>query len=92
MLLAAVDNPQHKVDDHGQQQNDGQDRGSKAIIEARLAPHPYALGPPMIREQGVYHGQHGNTREEEGRDEGRAVSEVEHADGQGAEDHGEVEP
>lgn len=46
----------------------------------------------MVRYEGVDHGGHGDAREEEGRDEGGAVAKVEHADGERAEDHGEVQP
>lgn len=46
----------------------------------------------MVGRQGVNHGEHGHAGEEEGRDEGGPVAEVEHANGQRAEDDGEVEP
>lgn len=46
----------------------------------------------MVGCQGVYHRQHGDSGEEEGRDEGGPVAKIEHANGQGAEDDGEVEP
>lgn len=92
LLLGTIGDPQHEVDDDGQQQNDGQDRGAEAVVEPGLPPHPYRPRPPVVREQGVHHGEHGDAGEEEGRDEGDAVAKVEHADGEGAEDDGEVEP
>lgn len=46
----------------------------------------------MIRYERVYHRGHRDAREQEGRDKGRAVTEVEHADGQSAQNDGEVEP
>lgn len=46
----------------------------------------------MIRHERIHHRQHGDACEEEGGDEGDAVAEIEHADGEGAKDDGEVEP
>lgn len=46
----------------------------------------------MVRHQCIYHGQHSDTSEEECRDEGDSITEVQHADGEGAENDGEVEP
>lgn len=46
----------------------------------------------MVRHQRIQHGQHGHAGEEEGRNEGHAITKVEHSNGQGAQDDGEVEP
>jgi hypothetical protein len=44
------------------------------------------------RGERVHHGGHGDEREEAGADAADAVAEVEQADGEAAEDDGEVEP
>ena len=46
----------------------------------------------MKRVQGIQHRGHGDEREEAGRDLADAVAEVEEADGETAEDGGEIEP
>lgn len=96
MLLSAlpsrVDDPEDKVDYHRQQKHDGQHGRPEAVVEAGLTSLPYTLGSPMIRRQGIYHGNHGDTGKQEGGDEGGPVTKIQHADGQGAEDNGEVEP
>jgi hypothetical protein len=91
-LLSIVGDSQDEVDDDGQQQNDSQHTRAKLVVEAGLAAHTDAPGSPMVGEQGVDHGGHGHDGEEEGGDEGRTVTKVQHADGQRAEDDGEVEP
>lgn len=49
-LAARVRDPQHEVNDDGQQQDDSQDGGSEAVIETSLPSHSYRLGSPMIGE------------------------------------------
>ena len=46
----------------------------------------------MEGDEGVEHGAHGDEGEEAGGDLANAVAEVEEADGEAAEDDGEVEP
>jgi hypothetical protein len=46
----------------------------------------------MVCYQCVNHGQHSDAGEEERRDKGDSVTEVEHTNGKGAEDDGEVKP
>jgi len=92
LLSTLIRNPQHKINNHRQQKNDGQKRRAKAIIEPSLSPQPNGLRPPVIRVQSVDHGSHGHGSKEESGDKGWSVAEVQHADGEGAEDHGEVEP
>lgn len=46
----------------------------------------------MVRYERINHRSHRNGCEEEGRDEGWAVPEVQHSDGEGAEDYAEVQP
>ncbi len=46
----------------------------------------------MERHEGVDHGGHGDEGEETGGDAPNAITEVEEADGQAAEDDGEVQP
>lgn len=92
LLLGTVRDPQHEVDDDGQQEDDGEHGGPETVIKPCLPPHSYRLRSPVVRHQRIDHGQHGHAGEEEGRDEGGPVAEVEHADGEGAEDDGEVEP
>lgn len=92
LLLRLLHDSQHEVDHHGKQQNDGQEGRAEAVVEARLASYANRFRSPVVRYQGVDHGEHGNAGKEEGGDEGDAVTEVEHANGKGAKDDGEVEP
>jgi hypothetical protein len=92
LLLRRIRYAQRKVNNNSQQQDDGEECRAKAIIEAGLAAHPNGFRPPVVREQRVHHGGHGDNREQEGGDEGRPVAEVQHPDGQRAEDDGEVQP
>lgn len=92
LLLRLIHNPQDKVDNDGQQKNNRQESWAKPVIESSLPPHSYRLGSPVVCDEGVDHCQHGHAGEEKGGDEGHSVAEVEHANGQGAEDDGEVEP
>jgi hypothetical protein len=92
LLLRRIRDPEDKVDDHRQEQDDGEERGAEAIIEAGLAAQADGPRAPVVREQRIDHGGHRHDGEHEGGDEGRAVPEVQHADGQSAEDHGEVQP
>lgn len=91
-LLGRVRYAQDKVDNDGQQQDNGQEGGAEAVVKAGLAADADGFCAPVIRGQGVDHGEHGNTSEEEGADKGRAVAKVEHADGEGAKDDRKVEP
>lgn len=43
-----IGNPQHKVDHHRQEQHNGQQRRPEPVVKARLAPHSYALRPPVV--------------------------------------------
>lgn len=87
-----VHDAKDKVDNDGQQQDNGQDRGAEAVVKAGLATHAYRLGAPVVGRERVNHGEHGDAGEEKGGDEGDTVAKVEHANGQGANDDGEVEP
>ena len=73
--------PQDEIDDDGDQQQDGQDGGTKAIVEASLTPLPNALGSPMIGDERVDHRGHGDEGEETGADAADAVAKVEKTDG-----------
>lgn len=92
VLAGLVHDAEDKVDDNGQEEDDGEDGRAEAVVKAGLAPHANALRSPVVRDEGVDHGQHGDSREQEGGDEGDAVTKVEHADGQGTNHDGEVEP
>lgn len=92
MLAGLVGDSEDKVDNDGQEQDNGQNSRTETVVEAGLSPHSYRLSSPVVCHQGVQHGQHGDAGEEERRNEGDAVTEVEHTNGQGAKDDGEVEP
>lgn len=92
LLLGLIHNPQDKVDNDGQQEDNGQESWTESVVKSGLPPHSYRLGSPVVCDQGVDHGQHGHAGEEKGGDEGHSVAKVEHANGQGAKDDGEVEP
>jgi hypothetical protein len=92
LLTPSPSNPQNKVDNNRQQQRNSQHCGTKAIIKAALASHADALRAPVESDKSVDHGRQRDEREEAGADLADAVTEVEQADGQAAEDDGEVEP
>jgi len=92
LLSSRIRNPQHEINHHRKQQNNRQHRRAKAIVEAGLAAEANALRAPVIGEEGVEHCGHSDDSEQEGADEGGAVAEVQHADGERAENDGEVEP
>lgn len=84
--------PQHKIHNHGRQQRQRQHRRSKPIVNPRLAAFANTLRPPVKRHQRVDHRPHGDDGEQAGGDAPDAVSEVQQADGQTAQDDREVEP
>lgn len=92
MVLGGIDYPQNKVDDNGQQEHNSQYCRAEPVVEAGLAAQPDRLGSPVVRHQRVEQGEDGDAGEEEGRDEGGSVTEVEHTQGESSEDDGEVEP
>lgn len=85
-------NPQHEIHNHCHRQRNRQHRRAEPVIEPTLPSHPYALRTPVECDQGVDHGHQSYDREEAGGDLTHAVAEVQQADGQTAEDDGEVEP
>ena len=84
--------PQHKVDNDCSQQGHRQNTRPEPIVETTLAPLAYTLGTPMERDKGVDHCSHRDEGEQSGADAADAVTEVEQADGEAAEDDGEVQP
>lgn len=90
--LKLTSNPQHEIDNHSSQQSHSQDARSESIIESTLSSLPYTLRPPVESDQRIYHRSHGDEGEEAGRDATNGVTEVKEADGQTAEDDGEIEP
>lgn len=83
---------QDKVDDDGSKQGESQHGRAEAVVEAALAALADAFGAPVEGDEGVYHGSHGDEGEEASADLADLVAKVEQADGQAAEDDGEVEP
>lgn len=84
--------PQHEVDYNRQQQRNGQHGRTETVVEAALPSHANALRAPVESDERVDHGGQGDEGEETGADLADAVTEVEKADGQAAQDDGEVEP
>lgn len=92
VLIPSHGQPQDKVDNDSSEQSDGEDGGTQPVIEAALAPHPYAPRAPVEGKEGVNHGHHGNKGEEGGGYFSNLVAKVKEADCEAAEDDGEVEP
>lgn len=82
--------PQHKVHHHRRQKRNRQNRGTKSIIETSLPSHPNRLCSPVECDERVEHGGDGDEGEHDGSDAAGAVTEVEEAHGEAAEDDGEV--
>jgi len=91
-IFRLILNPQHKVHDHRNDQDNSQERRAKLIVETLLATPPDRLCAPVVGEECIAHCEQGYGGEEEGGDEGGLVTKVEHADCEGAEDDGEVHP
>lgn len=94
LVLLAISHgqPQHEVDNNSGEQRQRKDSRTEPIIETTLAPHPYALRAPVEREKGVDHCHHSDSCEQASTDLADPVTEVEKANGQSAEDNGEVQP
>lgn len=92
MAVPSTRDSQYKVHDNSAKQSNSQDRRSKPIIKATLATLPYALRPPVKREQRINHGSHGNECKETRADLSDFIAEVEEPDCETAEDDSEVEP
>lgn len=91
------DNPQHEIHNHNRSQRNRQHRRAESIVKPAHnpragTPSPYPLSTPMEHDQRVQHGRHCDESEEAGGDLADAVAEVEQADGEAAEDDGEVQP
>jgi hypothetical protein len=84
--------PQHKINNNRRKQRNRQNRRPQPIIKAPLTPHPYTPCAPMESKQSVHHRHHGHDRKQPSADFTNVVAEVQEADGQAAEDDGEVEP
>jgi len=83
-FLLTISDPQDEVHHYCEQENNGQECGTKAVVEARLTPHPYRLRSPVIRRQRIYHCGHRDAGKKEGRNKRWSVSEVQHPNGEGA--------
>lgn len=92
LLVIGHGQPEHEVDNDSSKQGQGEDGRTEPVVEAALAPHPYALCAPVECEEGVDHGHHGNDGEQAGANLSHLVAEVEKTDSQAAQDDGEVEP
>jgi hypothetical protein len=92
LFAVAHSQPQNKVDNDCSEQRDCQDCRTQAIIEATLSAHADTPRTPVKCEQRVHHSHHSNEGEESSADLSDLVAEVEEADGETAEDDGEVKP
>jgi hypothetical protein len=81
-----------KVDNDSSQKSNSQDSRTKAIVETTLTPHTNALCSPVVGEEGIDHGGHGDQSKETSRDLADPVAKVEETDGKTAEDDGKVQP
>ena len=92
LRTSSSSDPQDKVDNDRKQQSNCKHRRAKAIIESTLPSHTDALRAPVECDERVDHGHQGDECEESSADLSDAVTEVEKADSEAAEDDGEVEP
>lgn len=92
VLLTTHCQPQHKVDNDGCEQRNGEDGGTQPVVEAALAPKPYAPRAPVEGKQSVEHGHHGHEGKETGGNLSNLVAKVKEADCETAEDDSKVEP
>lgn len=83
---------QHKVDHHCNQKEDTQHGRAKSVIIWARASQPDSLSSPVIGDQCVDHGQHGNECEQTSTDSSNQVTEVQQTHTQGAQNDGEVQP
>lgn len=73
--------PQHEIHNNSCQQRNCQHSRSNSVVEAALAPLPYALRSPVECEQCIDHGRHGDEGKQSGTDLANFIAEVEKADG-----------
>jgi hypothetical protein len=92
LFAIAHGQPQHKIDNDSREERDCQDGRTQPIVESTLSAHPNAPRAPMECEQGVDHRHHSDKSKESGADLSNLIAEVEKANGEAAEDDGEVEP
>jgi len=102
IVVLSNNHPQHKVHNNHRRQRNREHRRSEPIIESSPASRtlpdtnttliPYPVCAPVEHTQGIDHRSHGNECEEPCGDLADLVAEVEEADGETAEDDGEVEP
>lgn len=83
---------QDEVDNDSSQQGNGQNSRAKSVVESALTATANTLRSPVKCDDCVDHGGHGDEGEETGRNATDAVTEVQQADGQTAQDDGEVQP
>lgn len=82
----------NKVDDNGGQQEDTQHGGAESVIVGARATLPDGSSSPVVGDESVTHGGHGNQGEHACGDSTDLVTEVKKTNGQTAKDDGEVEP
>lgn len=92
LLLVLTHDPQDKVDDNGAEQGNGQDGRAETIVKSTLPPLSYALRAPVEGDQCVGHCGHGDQGKQPSGYLTDLVAKVEQADGEAAQDDGEVQP
>ncbi len=92
MNSSCFDQSKNEIYHNRCQQGQRQHGGSDSVIETALASDPDTLCSPVEGGQRIYHGRHGDKCEQPSRYAADLVAKVEEADGQTAQDDGEVEP
>lgn len=91
-ILVLICKSEDEVNDHSYQDNKSQERRTKFIVETSLSPLSNRLRSPVKCTQRIDHCEHRRKREEEGRDEGRLVTKVQHANGKSCDDYTQAQP
>lgn len=91
-MLVRLMNSKNKIDNHGSQQSNRQQRRTETVVKPALTAFAYTLRSPVEGEKRIDHGCHGNDSEQTGGDAADAITEIQKTDGKTAEDHREVQP
>ncbi len=91
-ILIRINDSEDKIDDDGEEEANHESSRAKSIIETSLSSTSYLPRSPVICVKRIAGPQYSNNDETQRRPEPSIVTEVQHADTEGTEDDGEIQP
>lgn len=91
-ILVRINDSEDKIDDDGKEEANHKSSRAKSIIETSLSSTSYLPRSPVICVKRIASPQHSNDDEPQRRPKPSIVTEVQHADTEGTEDDGEIQP